>query len=57
MAQCIGKQWYDTQELAQRVADNYTKTNYQKRTFRPYVKPCTICGLWHITSKALRGRR
>lgn len=55
--QCLTKQWYDTLEIAAKVAAEYTRTNYQKRTFRPYVKPCNICGKWHITSTKLRNFR
>lgn len=55
MAQCLNKQIYCNLEVATRVAKSYTETNYQKRTFRPYV--CNICSGVHLTSKALRGRR
>lgn len=55
MAQCIGKMVYRDLAIATRVAKSYTESNYQKRTFRPYV--CNICSGVHLTSKALRGRR
>jgi hypothetical protein len=51
-SQCLTKQKYSDLSVAQRVAENYTVTNYQKRTFRVYK--CTICDGYHLSSKKLR---
>lgn len=57
MSQCIGKQPYEDHAVAERVAELYTRTNYQKRTFRVYTDRCPICGMWHLTSQTLRQKR
>lgn len=55
VAQCLTKIQYKDRAIATRVAEQYTRTNYQGRTFRVYV--CRICGEMHLSSKALRGRK
>lgn len=55
MSQCLGKIEYKDRAIAERVAEQYTRTNYQGRTFRVYV--CRICGEMHLSSKKLRGTR
>lgn len=51
MSQCLGKMVYRDRAIATRVADNYTRTNYQKRTFRVYT--CPICDEFHLSTVPL----
>lgn len=46
---CVGKDAFDTQTLAAKVADRMRTSLRGRRPVRPYR--CSACGKWHIGSK------